>query len=247
MNEEKRLFQKGIVVSLLFVALIWLIQFIEWFGGWQFYKLGLYPQQIKGLPGIILMPFIHGSWGHVASNTLPALILGTVLINTYPKVAYRSILMIWLLSGVLTWTLVSPGLPHVGASGVIYGMAAFLFSSGFLRRDSRSIAISFFTGLLYGGMVYGFLPNDQGISWQGHLSGALAGILTAFVFRKVNLPPPPAWFKEEESDENEDHFFRQHHIDQNENLRHEEADNEVRIIYEYREKSQENMDTFKAP
>jgi len=229
MEVEKRRFKNGLIVSIALVLFMWLVFFIDWLFNLQLYHFGVVPHRISGLWGILFMPFIHGSLGHIISNTWPALLLGTVMFNTYPRVVFRSIIFIQLFSGIMIWLLAPTGIAHIGASGVIYGMAAFLFSSGFFRRDRNSMAISLLVGLLYGSLVYGFFPNDNGVSWQGHLFGAIGGVLAAYYFRKVDLPKSPDWNEEEEDDKEEKHFFQE--IDTR--LQKEEQD-KINLIYDWK-------------
>ena len=204
MVEQKNNFWKtaGIVFGL--VSVLWIIQLIQYFGGYDFSSFGNRPQQIAGLKGIIFSPFIHASFEHLISNTIPFLVLLIVLLNAYPKVALVVLVFIHLTSGILVWLFAPPYGIHIGISGIIYGIAAFLIASGLFRRDKNSTAIAILVTLIYGGMVFGFLPT-QGISWQSHLFGALSGVYIAFVLRKRNLPPLHEFDLEKQ--ENEKHFF----------------------------------------
>lgn len=173
---------KGLKYSLTFVALLWVIlavtSIINIKAG-----LGIRPRDIVGLIGIVTSPFIHGDIYHLASNTLPLIILMTMLFAFYARIALRVILGVVFIGGLLVWT-ISLGDNHIGASGLIYGMAAFLFFSGIFRRNLISIIITIVIFFLYGGLVWGVLPGKVGISWEGHLFGALAGGLLAFLYRK---------------------------------------------------------------
>jgi membrane associated rhomboid family serine protease len=148
--------------------------------------------------GILTSPFLHGDTNHLGANSMPLLILGTLILYFYPTAATRVILGIYFISGLAVWLLARP-VTHIGASGLVYGFAFFLFFSGVFRNDMKSLAISFFIIFMYGGIVWGLMPNLIGISWESHLFGAIAGSLLAYAFRTVDLPPKPQWYMEEES------------------------------------------------
>jgi membrane associated rhomboid family serine protease len=159
------------------------------------------------------MPYLHGSFQHILSNTIPALILGTVLFNIYPRVALKTIILIQIFSGITVWLIGATNSFHIGASGVIFGIASFLFFSGFFRKDRQSVAISFFVGMLYGGsMIAGMLPIELGISWEGHLSGAIGGFICALLFKNIDLPKPEIEMLED-SDMDDKPFFEKEDYD----------------------------------
>ena len=189
---------------LALVSVLWIIQLIQFFGLFDFSGYGNWPRHIEGLKGIIFSPFIHGSFEHLISNTLPVLVLLTVLLNAYPRVAIPVLIFIHLGSGTLVWLFAPNTGVHVGISGIIYGIAAFLVASGIFRKDRTSITIAILVVFIYGGMIIGFLPK-QGISWQSHLYGALSGAVIAFILRNRNLPAPHEF--QLEKTEEEKHFF----------------------------------------
>jgi membrane associated rhomboid family serine protease len=204
MEEGKNSFWHSISIVLALVSVLWIVQLIQFFGLFDFSGYGNWPQHIEGLKGILFSPFIHGSFEHLISNTLPILVLFTVLLNAYPKVALPVLVFVHLVSGTLVWLLAPDTGIHIGISGIIYGIACFLIASGLFRRDRNSTTIAILVTLVYGGMIMGFLPRN-GVSWQSHLYGALSGVAVAFLFRKTNLPPPHEYELEEDTDEK--HFF----------------------------------------
>lgn len=204
MAEEKMSFAKSLVLVFGLVAVLWIVFFLQYFGIINTDAYGNWPHHIEGLKGIIFSPFIHGSFEHLISNTLPILVLLMVLLNAYPSTALYVLVFIHITSGSLVWFLAPDNGVHIGISGIIYGIAAFLVASGWFRNDRTSVSIAIFVGLFYGGMVVGFIP-EKGISWQSHLYGAISGVLIAFVFRKKDLPPPHEF--ELEKTEEEKHFF----------------------------------------
>lgn len=204
MAEEPISFWKSIRIVIALVSVLWIVQFVQFFGLYDFSSYGNWPKHVEGLKGIIFSPFIHGSFQHLISNTLPILVLLTVLLNAYPRVGLVVLIFIHIASGVLVWLFAPDTGIHIGISGIIYGIAAFLVASGFFRKDRTSATIAILIALVYGGMVMGFLPQE-GISWESHLFGAVSGVFIAFVLRKQDLPPPHEF--ELEKREPERHFF----------------------------------------
>lgn len=169
------------------VALLFLIKYLEHYFGYSFSKYGVFPRSIEGIKGIFLSPFIHGDWKHLTNNSVPLLVLMPTLLFFYRSIALEVLTWSWLTSGLWLWTIGRPSF-HIGASAIVYALASFLFFSGLIRRHTRLMAISMFVVFLYGGMVWGILPMKSHISWEGHLSGAFAGLILAYWFRK-NGPP----------------------------------------------------------
>jgi membrane associated rhomboid family serine protease len=202
MNEEQAGFWKNIAIVLSLVSLLWLVHLIQFLNLFDFSGYGNWPRHVEGIKGIIFSPFIHGSFEHLISNTLPILVLFTVLLNAYPKEAFYVIGFVHLSTGLLVWLFAPSTGIHVGISGIIYGIACFLIASGLFRRDRNSTTIAILVTLVYGGMIVGFFPR-QGVSWQSHLYGAITGAVAAFALRKVNLPEETI---EVERDDDK-HFF----------------------------------------
>ena len=190
-----------------FVGLLWLIKLVEILFGISFSIMGILPRSIQGLLGILTAPMVHGDTflffskgqlSHLASNTLPVFILMASVFYFYRKIGWKSILGIWILTGFWVWLGARGASTHIGASGILYGMAAFLFFSGVFRRDVRSLTISLAVGFLYGGLVWGVLPTQEFISWESHLFGGISGIVMAWFFRRVQVSTPKKYFWEEE-------------------------------------------------
>ena len=169
------------------VVLLFLIKYLEYYYGYSFSKHGVFPRSIEGIKGIFLSPFIHGDWKHLINNSVPLLVLMPTLLFFYRSIALEVLMWSWLTSGLWLWTIGRPSF-HIGASTIVYALASFLFFSGLIRRHTRLMAISMFVVFLYGGMVWGILPMKSHISWEGHLSGAFAGLILAYWFRN-NGPP----------------------------------------------------------
>lgn len=184
---------EAIIYPLLVLVVMWAVFLIDRYFHFDLYKYGVKPQTLEGIKGVFFMPFIHGQrdFSHIISNSVPTFILLSTLIYFYREIALYVILFIWLGAGFLVWYLaVNTGSYHIGMSGVVYGLFGFLFISGFFKKYLPLQAISLFVAFVYGSMIWGVLPIEQGVSWEGHLSGLLVGALLAVVFRKKGPVPP---------------------------------------------------------
>lgn len=191
MNEKQKI-AHALILPLVFLLIMWVTYLSFWVLHLQMSVIGIEPLQVSGIKGILFSPFAHGSWAHLLSNTISFLILGTLLFYFYRLIAYRVFFINWLLSGLLLW-LGGRVSVHIGASGLVYGIAFFLFFSGVFRHDKRLSALSLVVVLFYGGMVWGMVPQGGNISWEGHLYGAISGVSMAWYFRKnpVDFVPEP--------------------------------------------------------
>lgn len=170
---------------LIILILLWVIKGVDQFFGLGLQVLGIYPREWSGLPGIFTAPFIHGSWGHLASNSLPVLALTTIMVLFYRKVAFQSIVTIMLGTGMMVW-LFGRISYHIGASGIVYGLIAFIFWTGVFKKNAKSVVLALIVLTLYSGSVETMFPNvEKNISWESHLFGAIVGIITAFLFKNV--------------------------------------------------------------
>ena len=195
-------FQHALLASMAFVVLLGAIFFAgPWLGDTR--ALSLVPQSWPGLVGVITAPLLHGSAGHWLGNGSSLLILGTLVGTVYPRAALRALPLIWVLSGVGTWLIGRPSF-HIGASGVTHGLLFLLLFLGLLRRDRAAIAAALIAFFFYGGMLLTVLPREAGVSWEYHLSGAVAGIVAAFIWRRADpLPPRQRYSWEDEADADE--------------------------------------------
>lgn len=185
---------------MVLVLLIWVVKLFELGTGMDLSALGVFPREVRGLTGILTAPLIHDDPKHAFANTVPLLVLGFLLYNAYRKVAVKSVLLIWLLSGTGIWLIGRPAY-HIGASGVVFGINFFLFFSGLFRLDMRSLALSLLVAFAYGSMVWGIFPIDLKVSYEAHAMGALSGVLLAWWYREVDRPPEVRWEEEELEDE----------------------------------------------
>jgi membrane associated rhomboid family serine protease len=205
---EESFYRKKFFLSLIipgiFVFLMWLSKAIELLFEIDLSDLGIYPLSLKGLPGIIISPFIHEDLKHLFNNSLPLFILSVALFYFYSEIAFRIFLLTYLLTGVLVWVGGREAW-HIGASGLVYGMASFLFFSGILRKYYRLVALSLLVVFLYGEMVWGLFPGIyKNISWESHMLGFVSGIFLAVLYRNEGPQKPVyEWMEEEEEEEEE--------------------------------------------
>lgn len=178
----RRHFLESVRFPALIVLVLWLVHGYQALAGWEPGNFGVISRRIYGLTGIFTGPLVHGSWEHLFSNTVPIFVLTAIAIYFYKKVAMRAFWSIYLLTGLSVW-LLARQVSHIGASGVVYGLVAFIFWNGIFRRSIRSIILALLVMLLYSGMFLGVLPDQEGVSWESHLLGSFAGILTSFWFK----------------------------------------------------------------
>lgn len=171
------------IIPARLVFLMWAAFSLQYIYGIDLTFLGIKPRSLTGLIGIITAPIIHGSRTHLISNTIPLLFLGTTLFFFYERIGRTVFFRCYFFTNFLVW-LLSPRISyHIGASGLIYGLASFLIVFGLLRKDFLSLLISIGVIIVYGGIFYGILPTESGISWESHLAGAIVGMATAFNLR----------------------------------------------------------------
>lgn len=186
LQEEHKQFKFSPVVigfPLYFVLALWIVYWVEVNYNLYFNKYGIYPRTITGLRGIVFSPFIHSGLKHLFNNSVPLFILLTALFYFYRKIAYKVLLYGILLSGLLTWVIAREA-NHIGASGIVYLLFSFILFSGIFRKYNRLIAVSLIVIFLYGSMIWYILPIKEEISWEGHLSGFIFGLVFAFIYRK---------------------------------------------------------------
>lgn len=198
-DQEVFTYTKSVIrIPLFFLISIWLVYIIEIHFGFNFNKFGIYPRSIDGLRGILFSPFIHSNAQHLFNNSAPLIVMLAALYYFYYKIANKVLFIGLILTGVLTWILGRPA-NHIGASGVVYMLISFIFFSGIFRKYYRLIALSLIVVFLYGSMIWYIFPVEERISWEGHLSGFLVGLLFAIIFR--NQGPQPEVFEFSENEE----------------------------------------------
>lgn len=161
---------------------MWFVKILEYSFNLSFYNYGISAKSFTGLRGIILSPFIHKDFNHLMNNSYPIIILGSMLFAFYKDIAYKILIWSFFASGLFLWAIGRPGF-HIGASGIIYALASFLFFSGIIRKSPSLSAISMLIIFLYGSMIWGVLPTTDPISWEGHLSGFFSGLLISLFYK----------------------------------------------------------------
>ena len=239
MQQEHFKYSTGVIAyPILFVLTIWLVFWFEVRFGFNFSKYGIYPQTFKGLRGVLLSPFIHGDIQHIYHNTIPLFVLSMALFYFYRHIAWKVLFFGILFSGFFTWCIGRPSY-HIGVSGLIYVLVSFTFFKGVFAKHYRLIALSLLVVFLYGSMIWYTLPIEKGISWEGHMSGLITGLLFALFFRKeIAKPKKYVWQQKDYSEEN-DPFLK--HFDKDGNfieILEPEVEEELPIInYTYKEES----------
>ena len=171
--------QSAAAVTLGFVAVLWLIEVVDSVANHKLDEFGVEPRSTHGLLGILFAPLLHGGWGHLEANTVPTLVLGFLVLVTGIVRGLEATAIIWVVGGVGVWLVAPSGSIHLGASVLIFGWLVYLMIRGFFTRRFLQIALGIVLFVAYGSLLLGALPGEPGISWQGHLFGALGGALAA--------------------------------------------------------------------
>lgn len=174
------------VVPIRFVFLMWLCFVADFLYGYDLKIFGIWPRTLSGGIGILTSPLIHADYIHLLSNTFPLLFLGAVLFYYYYRIASGIFLRCYFITNILVWLFARPSM-HIGASGIVYGLASFLIFFGFMRGDFKSLFISLVVLVLYGSIFYGVLPVNPLISWESHLAGMIVGAVSAYRFRNASM------------------------------------------------------------
>jgi membrane associated rhomboid family serine protease len=187
----------------LFVLIMWFVFLAEFLFGTSFSWLGINPREFSGLVGIVFSPFLHGDLNHILSNTAPMLILGFLTYLFYRPVFFRVYLYGALITGFWVWVAARPSY-HIGASGLIYCLASFLFFSGLFRKSYRLMAVSLLVVFAYGGLIWGIFPFDWTVSWESHLLGGIAGLTLSIYYRRRLFIPKKKYSWEDGGDNLDD-------------------------------------------
>lgn len=203
--ETKRLVLSAVIplTIVIVILVVFLLQYFEYFEG---YKLGIYPRQKSGLVGILLAPFLHSDWSHLISNLISFFVLATGVFYFYRDLGILVLFICWVVGGSLTWALGRESF-HIGASGLVYGLAAFLFFSGIVRQNIQLLAVSLVVVIQYGGLIWGLLPSLKEISFESHIFGGVTGFFLAIVLQNRGPRlPKNIWNREypDEDDNQED-------------------------------------------
>jgi membrane associated rhomboid family serine protease len=200
LEESRARFRRAALLASCFVALLWLVSLLQWTLDLDAGRLGVRPREAAGLVGILFAPLLHGGFGHLLANSLPLLVVGTAALYLYPTSSRWVLPAAFAGPGIIVW-LLGRSAVHLGASGLVYGLVAFVFCAGLLRRDRRAIAASLLVSFLYGALVWGVLPLRPEVSWETHLAAALIGVALAFATRHRDIPARRRYSWEDEEDE----------------------------------------------
>lgn len=166
--------------SLGFVGVLWVAEIVDTVLGNRLDAEGIRPGSTDGLSGVLVAPLLHGGFGHLVANSVPLLVLGyLILLSGVPRWVVVTAI-VWLVGGLGTWLVAPPGTIHLGASGLVFGWLTYLIARGFFTGRPGQILVGVVVFLFYGGALLGVLPGQPGISWQGHLFGAVGGLLAAW-------------------------------------------------------------------
>jgi len=165
-----------------FVALLYLVELVDTLDRNRLDGYGIRPREVDGLDGIVFAPLLHHGWAHLAANTVPLLVFGFLILLAGVARWAAVTAVVWVVGGVGTWVTGQPHSLHLGASVLAFGWLVYLLLRGIFARDASQVALGAILLFLYGGILYGVLPGQPGISWQGHLFGALGGALAAYRF-----------------------------------------------------------------
>jgi len=181
--------------------LLWLVKGVETIWNLDFMRWGIYPLTAEGALGILLAPLIHSDFNHLVNNAFSILVLGGLISYFYPTLFLKVLVIGWITTGFWVWVFARDAW-HIGASGVVYSLASFLFVSGLIRKNPHLLAVTLLVAFLYGGLTWGVFPVQQQISWESHLMGLISGLVLAVFFRNQG-PKPKVYLWEDESDKDE--------------------------------------------
>lgn len=169
----------ALATTLGFLVILWGVQMCNALSGYRLVAFGVQPRELNGLAGIAFAPFIHASWTHLIANSTISVVVLFLLALSGQKVVWVASIIICLFAGMGTWLTGQPNSVHVGASGLIFGWLTFLMLRGWFSHSVLQVVLGVVVFLLYGGVMWGILPTDPAISWQGHLFGAVGGVVAA--------------------------------------------------------------------
>jgi membrane associated rhomboid family serine protease len=200
---EKLDLYRSIRFPLLFIFVLWLVKGLEIYFETSFADYGLFPLQMKGLRGILFSPLIHSGFEHLFNNSISLFMLSWALFYFYKPIAFKVFFLAYFIHGFWLWFFAREAY-HIGASGIVYALAFFLFCSGIIRKNTHLLAISLLVAFAYGSLVWGIFPLKEEISWEAHLTGMIAGIVLAFYYRAYGPPPNIGQWKNQENNEDDD-------------------------------------------
>jgi membrane associated rhomboid family serine protease len=235
-SDKNKIFD-ALLISFCFLAICWGAFISEEFLGYHLKMHGMYPRQPEGLLGIFTMHFLHSDWEHISQNSLGILVLNTFLFYFYRQISFKVFIRIFLFSPLLLW-LIGRDSNHIGASVILYGEFAFLFASGVIRKNPLLLRVALVVILYYGSLVWYIFPVDARISWEGHASGLVVGVLLAIIYRKQGPQRKVYQFEIEPELPDDDNAYWK--IPQAPKAPEQKQENTVTVRYQYKEKSKDN-------
>ena len=179
------------VIISAFTGLLYLIEAIDAVLGGALDRGGIQPRQFDGLDGVLWAPLLHVNWQHLVANTVPVLVLGFFVLAGGIAQFVGVTAVVWMVGGAGTWLIAGEYTTHLGASVLVFGWMTFLLARGFYARSAGQITLAVMLFLVWGGMLWGVLPGTPGVSWEGHLFGALGGLLAARLVAGADRAPAP--------------------------------------------------------
>lgn len=214
----KRQFINAVFIPLVIGVMMILSFVLEKGMGWDFHTAGVYPRRIENIWGVFTLIFVHADWSHLANNVISFTVLSSFLYYFYRQLASKILVVSYIFSGLILW-IIGRDSWHVGASGLIYALAFFLFFSGVIRRHIPLIAISLVVALIYGNMIWHIFPWEvrDPISWEGHLAGGIIGIILSVYYRNEGPKKPVKVWDDEDEDNYTADMDDDHEIEEEEN------------------------------
>ncbi|SDE18544.1 rhomboid family intramembrane serine protease [Nocardioides lianchengensis] len=183
METRRPVWQQAIGLVGGFVVVLWVLEIVDSVADHRLDQYGVRPRDAEGLLGIAFAPLLHGGWGHLEANTVPVVVLGFLVLATGIARGLAATGVIWVVGGLGTWLVAPSYTVHIGASVLIFGWMTYLLVRGVLNRSLAEVLIGLGVLVIWGGLLWGVLPGDPGVSWQGHLFGAVGGVVAAWVLR----------------------------------------------------------------
>ena len=178
----------GFALVLGMVALMWVVEAIDSLADHRLDKLGIEPRDVDGLTGVVAAPFLHDGFGHLMSNTVPFVLMGLVIAISGAARVVAVTVVVALVGGLGTWLVAPANTLHIGASGIVFGYAAYLLVRGFFNRSALELAVGVLVAVIWGGALLSSLIPHYGISWQDHLCGAIGGVVAARILARDREP-----------------------------------------------------------
>lgn len=208
LQSPKKRFYLSAIPFIVFVGVMVLLFLLNQYQNLGYSSWGVFPRELFGLKGILLAPLVHGSTEHLFNNSFPILILGTALLYYYGRLGIKVFVIIYLLTGLLVWLSARESY-HIGASGLVYALAGFLFLSGLLRKEKKLMALSLLVTFMYGSLFWGIFPVKEHVSWESHFWGGVVGFVIAWYYRREG-PQRIKYDWEHEEDEKDPQFEWEH-------------------------------------